>query len=148
MTEAGDHVYVIVHRRTGDVDQHPCALEVCREPREVVVAHRLDAGVRETDGIEHAARELGHTWRGVPGSRLRGDRLGHDPTERVQIDDVAHLAAEAGSAGSEQDWVLERRVEQPNCRHRPLAGAATASFRSNSRRYATIPSAMALAILC
>src|SRR5690348_2299764 len=143
-----DHARVVIDRRTGHVDQHPRAPQVRRQPRKLAFAHGLEPGVREPDRVEHAPRELRHARGAMSLPWLRGHRLGDDPAERVQIDHSAHLVAEAGGAGSEKDWILEGRVEQPNRRHRPLAGAATASLRSNSRRYATMPSAIALAILC
>src|SRR5438105_14505429 len=84
----------------------------------------------------------------MPAPLLRRDGLGHDAAQCVEVDHAAHLAAEAGGAGGEEHGVLKRDAEQLDRRHRPPAGATTASFRSNSSRYATIPSAMALASLC
>src|SRR4029077_8224656 len=98
------------------------------------------------------ARELGDPRRRSPSPLLWSDRFGEDPTQGFEVDHAGHFAPEAGGAGSQEDRILERRAEQPDRgvggRHRPLAGAAIVSLRSNSSRKATMTSAIALAILC
>src|SRR5256714_5936111 len=116
--------------------------------RKVVGAHGVEARIGESHGVEHAAREFGDARRRMAPPRVRRDSLGHDTAERVQVDDAAYLAAEAGGAGGEENGVLKRDAEQLDRRHRPPAGATTATLRSNSSRYATLPSAVALASVC
>jgi len=136
--EACDHPRVVLNGRTGDVHQHPCAPRRAREPAELVLPHGVETRVRQAHGIQHPARELGDPRRASSAPRLRSDRFRDDPTKGIEVDHTGHFAPEAGGAGSEEDGVLERGAEQPDRggrgRHRPLAGAAIASLRSNSSR--------------
>src|SRR6266566_4586090 len=133
---------------TGAVDEHAGAPQLPREPRKLVRAHRLEARVGQSHGVEHAPREFGDARRCMASPSLRRNGLGDDAAQGVEVDHTAHFAAEAGGAGGEENGVLKRDAEQLDWRHRPPAGATTASLRSNSSRYATIPSATAVASLC
>src|SRR5205807_7769407 len=132
------------------VHQHPRASCRWREPGELVLPHGLETRVRESNGVQHSARELGDARPGVPAARLRRDCFGDDSAQGFEVDHTGHLVPETGGAGSEEDGVLEGDAEQRDRGegHRPLAGGATARLRSRSSKYATMPSAIALAILC
>src|ERR1051325_7750781 len=146
--ERGDHPCVVVERSARDVDEHAGAPQLPPHPPHLVRPHRLETRVGQSHGVEHAPREFGAARRGMASPSLRRHGLGDDAAQGVEVDHTAHLAAEAGGAGGEENGVLKRDAEQLDRRHRPPAGATTASLRSNSSRYATIPSAIALASLC
>ena len=46
---------------------------------------RVDAGVRQPDGVQHAPGRLGETRRRVSGARLQRDRLDDDEAERAHV---------------------------------------------------------------
>ena len=69
--------------------------EMRREPRQVIGAHGVDAGIRQPDGVDHPAVELGDARRRRACARLEAHGLRDDPAERVEIDDAVELVAVA-----------------------------------------------------
>ena len=124
-----DHVPEIVDRAADTLTSTRARREMRREPRQVVSLHRLQTRVREADGVDHPAGELGHARSRRTRTRLDADRFGHESAEAIQIHHVGQLAAVACRAGGEDDRILEldsRRLDAQRGRDGDVTGAAVA----------------------
>ena len=82
---------------------------------QLVAAHLVEPRVRQPHRIEHPRGELGHArwWVALP--RLSRHGLRHDAAQAVKVHEPVELAAEPGSAGREQNRVLEPSSEDVAC---------------------------------
>ena len=77
------------------------------EPGEVLCAHSIEAGIGQTDRVDHSATELSDARRRCARPGLDAHGLGDEPAEPFEIHDLGELAAVARSAGSEDDRILK-----------------------------------------
>ena len=80
---------------------------MCCEPRQISGLHLLQPGIRQSHGVYHSLIELRDARRRIPDTRLDGNGLRREPANSLEIDDLCQLGAVAGSARSENDWVLK-----------------------------------------
>ena len=76
------------------------------EPRTGLTGKGGHAGVLKAHGVDHAARDLGHTGRGVAGPGLGSTTLGGDGAQLGDIKEVLELPAVAKGTGCGVDGVL------------------------------------------
>src|SRR5207253_648834 len=93
-----------------------------------------------------ARPELQAAGTGVGTGRVDLER--GDDRQIGEAGDHPRVVVERGARDVHEHAGAPQRRRQHGNLVRPPAGATTASLRSNSSRYATIPSAMALASLC
>src|SRR5690606_26053780 len=105
--EPRDDLAELMRLAPDDVDEDARAPDVRGDPRQVLAQHRVDAGGRESDGVDHAAGEVADAWRGSTLPRLQAHRLRHEPADRLEVHDIGELAPVRGGAGGEQDGILE-----------------------------------------
>ena len=80
-------------RRCRRRSTRPPARPAVGQPRQVLVEERVDAGALQADGVEHPARRLGHPRRRPAGARRQHDRLGDDPAEAGDVEELVELLA-------------------------------------------------------
>ena len=98
---------VLLYRVTGDAYQDLCPADVVADPGQLISFGPLESWVRESNGVEHTAAELGHTRGGVSSARFHGDRFRDETTQRLEIDDVLQLHPEATGPCGKEYRILE-----------------------------------------
>ena len=91
-----DHVYD--DRQRGML---PC------QPREVVLAYGVEAGIGQAHRVEHATGELRDSRGAVAGPRLGGDCLGHETAKAIQVHDPGKFPAESRRPRRKQQGIPE-----------------------------------------
>ena len=97
---------VFLEREPADIGDER-AVEVLGEPGQLIGYDRVDAGVLETDGVEHARWRLGDAGQGIAETRLGGRALQRDGAEDIEIVPFGELAPEAEGAGGGDDGIME-----------------------------------------
>ena len=88
-------------------DRHDDARPALLEPGEVGLDEGVEARALETDGVEHAARGLGHPRGRSSGSRMHHDALRHDCAEVGDVEELVEFATRCSAPGRGED----RRIE-------------------------------------
>ena len=92
---------------TGDLaDDLATVLGELLEPRTGLAGKGGNAGVLQTNGVDNAAGNLGHTGRGVAGPGLGSAALGGDGAQLGDIEEVLELPTVAKGTGCGVDGVL------------------------------------------
>ena len=73
----------------------------------MLVANFFHSRIRQANGVDHPALELGDSWRTRSVAPLDAHRLGDEPTELVDIDYARQLATVGGRACGKQNRILE-----------------------------------------
>ena len=133
--QAAQAVHVLLDGGGGDVDHHRDPPS--REARRVGGGDALDAGIVQTDAVEHSGGGLSDPRRRVAGARQGRGALGVDGAEALDVDQVLELEAVAEGAAGDADRVgqqqtaaeVDAQVESQLTRHARAAAHAAAPSR-------------------
>jgi hypothetical protein len=102
---------VLLTSMARQADQHPRKTNVVPEPGDLLRSDRHESGIGQPDGVDHGTRHLGHPGCRVSETWLDRHRLGHEPTQSLQVDHVLELQAETAGTRGEKDRILKIQAE-------------------------------------
>ena len=110
--QPADHLTVFLYGEPDHVDQNSSPGQAIRQPRQVLLPDSLDTGVGEAHRVEHAAGKLPDPRGRIPRPWFQRDRLGHQPTEAVEVEHSVELSTETGCTSGEKERILESPAQQ------------------------------------
>ena len=99
--------HVVRRRRACDIGDDRQAGSVLFQPRQSFGQDDVQAGVLQSDGVEHARGTLGHSWHRVAQARLQSRCLDHDRSQPGEVEVSGVLLTESEAPGGRNDRIGE-----------------------------------------
>lgn len=120
-------------RVPGDTHEDLRPTDVLFQPGQLVPNRARETGIGQAYRIKHPAGKLGDPGRRIPLTGLHRHRLGDEAPERLEVDDILELEAEAARPSGQEHRVLEVDSKGLGLEvHRWITSASRASRASSS----------------